>query len=200
MWQINEKTKKLLRKYSFILTSEKHNHQDRVKIFYILLRPQLKWMEETLAKNVEKDEIDSILYLMVDSLIKNYDSHRSSIIPYLGISLPWAASSVLKNIEKFNVEEPYGLNPSKGSYKYPSEIYLRQSNVLFMNKWLLRDLQKCYKYLIYRVLASDQDITYKELANDGGLGRTETYYRISELRDILRERGLGCNSTYVKTQ
>lgn len=188
MWQIPEKTRKLLRKYSFILTSEEYNHQSRVKIYYYLLRPQLGWLEETLIKNCEKDEVNSILYLMVDSLIKRYDFRRSSIVPYLGTSLPWAASSIIKNIEKFNVEEPCGLSLPEDSYEYPDEIYLRLPSVLFMNKWLFKDLQKCYKYLIYIVLASDQDITYKELANNSGLGRTETYYRISELRDILRKR------------
>jgi len=190
-WKIPERVAKKLRKYAIPLTSKDYNFSYRVRVFHALLKPLLGWARKSLKEaGLEEHEIDSELYIICWHLLKEYKPYKSSIVPYLRKQVPWKIASLLERIRKCNTEIPSGLiTKPEESYSMPNEIYLSVPNILFEDRWLGKNLQKCQKYLIYRLLVADSH-KREDLAEDNALGRWTIFNRISELRDILKERGV----------
>ena len=151
---LSHKTKVLLRQYTEALFSDKWPVEKRRYVFYLILRKELKWlMEKLLALGLEKDEIESEIYIFCCNLYDEYDITRSSIIPYLFTVLNWKAKELLEKYSKD--EELLSLAEAYDSYTIENEFYLRIPNVLFETKWLLKSLSQYQKNIILKIIEVD---------------------------------------------
>ena len=196
MWNLPEPAKKLLRKYAPVVCSLEHPYPARLKVFYEILSPMLGWVKSKLTElGVPERDIETEIFFLSDNLLKGFDPRKSSIIPYLRKQVPWQVGALVRKLNRFKYEVPLGLlNGSpvlrNRSYTMPEEVWLSVPKLLFIDKWLPKNLQRSEKYLIYRLLSSFEGKTNRVTVNDGGTERKTMSKRIAQLRDILKKAGL----------
>lgn len=156
-WAIPQKRKALLRSYASVLFySDEWALSSKRYIFYVLLRPVLDWVKDSLVSaGLEPEEAESEIFLLSARLFKDYDPHQWSIVPYLERHVPWKVSSLLQKVEP-PPEVPVGLLKQEGSYEMEFEPGLSVPGFIFEDKWLARNLSQRDKHLILKILTVDE--------------------------------------------
>jgi hypothetical protein len=190
MWRITENDKERLREITPLIRSEDYSLEEKAQILFKNLRPCLGWALTILqSMDLEYGEAYSELYIMIYELLENYSPAKGKLISYLGVQLPWAISKKAKEFKKYKRLEILESNGEEETYCLPEEIYLYAKIPVTEDRWLFNSLQKNHKYLIVKILASDEDVKLIELAADIGIGRTKLFELLLELREELKERG-----------
>ena len=191
MWKIPFSIEKLLRKHSVTICSQECPYIERLNLFFVILKPALWWVKRRLVENgLVKDEITSEFYLLCNTILKRYDPAKSSLIPYLLYAVPQAVSKLIDSVAPKGHESLLLEITEENQYVMMDEIYLSTPALLFEDRWLLKNLQRSQKSIINNIIASESDdLNIKKLANSSGFSHTKMYRCISELADILTERG-----------
>lgn len=186
---IRSKTKSLIKKYERpIFFSEEHSKHDKIYSLYLLIRPIVEWIvPELKTLGLNKDEIESELFILCADIFNNYDKSKSSIIPYLENQIPWFITKMLNKIKKYNSTVPQDFEISEGT-SYINEEYYWNSNILFCNKYVGKYFTRSQKYLIYIILTSDdKELSQIKLANTCKVERKRIVRMLNELKDILKK-------------
>jgi hypothetical protein len=78
------------------------------------------------------------------------------------------------------------LTESDETYILPEEYYLSVPGILFENKYLGRILNRDEKYLIYKILISEEeDLSNRNLSKELNLSRENLRTRITSIRDKI---------------
>ena len=174
--QIPTRRQELLRKYEKGLfhTKDLPKHE-RLYGFYLLLRPILGWLkEELIKKGLEPDEAESELYLYSSKLFNEFNTSRSSIIPYLEKAIPWAASKLLRTKKEAKItyqEEEYFLD---------EEFYWDPIKILIEDRYVGKMFTRSEKSVISRILSEDKDLVPNLL-----VGRKTVYTYLGDIKEVL---------------
>ena len=187
--RIKSSIKSRIRKYEYSLLNKDHSYEDRLYTLYLLLVPVLKWHRGVLSDlGLSNVEIESELYLMIDSMFRKFDKEKSSLVPYLEKALDWYFSSLKNNIEKD--ENLTCLEETKELSLLDEEFYFSVPDILYGNSYIKKCFTKAEKYLIYRILISDDDrLSERKLARDIGISRENLRNRLENIRNILINGG-----------
>lgn len=195
MWRISEKDKNKIRSIVPIIRSKDFSLIEKTKVLHNNIRPLLGWAIELFeSHNINKDEAESELYIILYTLVERYDDLKGNFISFIGTQLPWELKKIIDSINKnnyLNIDND-NIEDNEESYELPDEIYLCSKIPIQENRWIFKDLQKKYKYLIVKILASDEDVKFAKLASDIGIGRTKFFNLLLELREEMRKKGLKC--------
>ena len=186
-YALSSKTRKILRNYANALFHKKRwSAAKRRYVFYLILRSSLDWVYDGLLKtNLEKDEIESEIFLLTTRLFSRYDPYKSSIVPYIEKHLPWKVGMLIK---KYTQSDPNYEAPIEYSYEMDdNEFYLTSPGFLFEKKWLAKHLSQAQKHLILRVLLTDS-ISLRSLAKECRLSKSAVAGRLQYIADIIEER------------
>lgn len=187
--RIKSSIKNRIRKYEYSLLNNEHSYEDRLYTLYLLLLPALKWHRNILSNlGLSKIEIESEIYLMIDSMFKKFDKEKSSLVPYLEKALDWYFSAVKNNIDKNEILTC--LEDTEDIYLLDEEFYFSVPDILYGNSYIKKYFTKAEKYLIYRILISDDDrLSERKLARDIGISRENLRNRLENIRNILINGG-----------
>ena len=183
----------LIRSYQNALfykpTEPKHERQ---YVFYILLRPILSWVKETMVNDfsLEPEEAESELYLLCCRLFDKFDKDKSTLVPYLKKHLPWKVNHLIRKLNKYSQRElPAGLTKiPEEPYKLQEEYYWKIPDLLTTDKFVKKLFTKSLKYYIYKILASEDDkLTKKDLSKSCGISRPTMIKQILELQEVLSD-------------
>jgi hypothetical protein len=189
---LSSKTANLMRTFANALFHKRDTPQsERIYAFYLLLRPMLSWLGETLSEyNLEKDEVESELYLFCAELFKRFNPKKSSIIPYLEKHIPWIAGHWVAKLKRNIIpEEPQGLFiESEGTCEIQEQFYWTPENILFEERYIGKSFTVSEKYVIFRILIADKsDLTQAGLARICGLSRKTMINKLKEMSSKLEE-------------
>lgn len=161
---------------------------ERIYAFYLLLRPILSWLGKTLSEyNLQRDEVESELYLFCAELFNRFNPQRSSIIPYLEKHVPWIAGHWVEKMKRTMLYEiPSGLIKTSGEPNYIQEqFYWKPENILFEERYIGKFFTRAQKYIIFKVLTADKsDLTQTGLAKLCGLSRKTMINQLKELSEL----------------
>lgn len=186
---IPHKTSYLIRLYQNSLFHDTTTLQsERIYVFYLLLTPILGWLKETLSRyDLEKDEIESEIYIYSAKLFKKFNPEKSSIIPYLEKHIPWEAGHLIERFErKTDKEIPYSLiNTKEKTYEIQEEFYWDAKKILFEDRYVGKIFTRAEKYIILNIIAADKlDLTKSNLARLCGLSRITMIEKLKELSQL----------------
>jgi hypothetical protein len=168
-YHLPRKRQDLIRLYSGGLTSNEWSAAKKRYLLYLLLRPALGWLRRSLiSSGLEPDEAESEIFILVSKILSSYDASRSCFLYHVENYIPWCSFSLLKKAAK---EEAKITATNEEVYEMGGEVYLTIPNVLFEDRWLLRDLSQHEKNLILRVLMEDRP-SRKALANSCQVGES----------------------------
>lgn len=189
---IPTRRRELLRKYEgAIFFSKDTPRRDRLYSFYLLLRPFLGWLRNRLVlMGLEKDEAESEIFLLTNTLFSNFDTTKSSIIPYLEKQLPWYIGRTLKSIQNrySDLDEHPVFDPNM-TYLQDEEFYWRVPGILFEEQYVGKFFTRAEKYLIYMILtADDKELSDAGLARRCGVERKRMKSMLSDLRALINWR------------
>jgi hypothetical protein len=183
------KSKTKIKKYEHSILNNKFSYPDRVYVLYLLLLPSLNWIKPSLEElGLEKDEIDSELFLIVSELFKKYDYNKSSLIPYIEKYLPIYIASRLKYLKRSSFEIVSGLIRKDDLDYIKEEYYLSIPDILFEDKFICKHFTKRQKYLIYKILINDS-LSTRELVKLINVSREFLKNDINIIRKILINGG-----------
>ena len=164
-WLVPAATARKLRKLAIPLFYEDEwTLAKKYKVFWRVLGDSLLWIHIRLLKaGLEPFEANSEIFLLCCRLFREFDTSKSSIVPYLENNISWMAAELLRKYKQ-SPEIPSGLIQTEGTYEMEGEIYLTSPGFLFENKWLAKGLSKAQKNLILKILTTDS-LTERNLAN-----------------------------------
>ena len=183
--------KNLFRKYEGTLFhSDIGSPHDKMYGFYLLLRPQLNWVKESiLEKGLTSNEAESELYIVCSAIYLGYDKTKSSIIPYLEKQIPWYISKMLKKIENSVCldEVPAGLIDGGGSYEMKEEFYWKVPSILLEERYVGKCFTRSEKYVMYKILVSDRrHLSIQKLAKTCNIDRKTMKSILSDLKEVIQ--------------
>lgn len=165
---------------------------ERQYVFYVLLRPILMWVKETMINefSLEPTEAESELYLLCCRLFDNFDRDKSTLIPYLKRHLPWKVHHLLRKLKRNSLREvPAGLIEIPDEpYELQEEYYWKIPNILTTDKYIKNLFTRSQKYFIFKILMSeDNKLTKKDLSVACGISRPTMIQQVSELQKVLND-------------
>lgn len=175
----------LLRNYQSVLFHDKtHPLSERRYVFYLLLRPILEWLKSILmTKGLESAEAESELFIFCSGLFDKFDSTKSSIVPYLNKQIPWSIEHLAR---RFNKKEAQFYDVIDYE-ELDEEFYWSIPNILTEDRYTGKVFTKAEKYLIFRILALDDDkLTQVDIAEQLGVNRLTANKYLLEIREKLQ--------------
>lgn len=175
----------LLRNYQSVLFHDETNPiSERRYVFYLLLRPLLQWLKPILvSKGLEPAEAESELFLLCSDIYDRFNPKKSSIVPYLEKQIPWSIGRLARRFKKKEPEFHYDTI----QYEMEEEFYWSTPEILIENKFVGKLFTNSEKYVISKILTSDDDkITQVDIAMQLGVSRITVNKHISEIRDKLK--------------
>lgn len=185
--RLHSRVRTVLRKYEKTLfeTKSKHNYNDRLYAFYLLIFPAMEWMKPTYSNlGLEEDEIDSEIFLLIAGLFKGYKRDKSSIVPYVENSIKFQLSKSIRQLSKGKLEVPSGLlQEETGIYEINESYYWNYNSILLEKKYIRKYFTRSENYLIYRIIDSDYDkLNNRSLAQSIGISRENLRSRLDDLK------------------
>jgi len=195
----------LLRDYQsalFYQITEPKN--ERQYVFYLLLRPLLLWVRDTMIDDclLEPAEAESELYLLCCKIFDDFDKEKSSIIPYLRKAIPWKVHHLLRKLKRVSQREiPSGLTETtEDLYETDEEYYWKIPEMFITDRFIGKLFTIREKYYIYKILVADNDkLTQKDLAKSCKVSRPTMNIRLSELKEALVTGGYNGTTQRRKT-
>lgn len=161
---------------------------ERIYTFYLLVRPLLKWLVPVFSEyNLERNEVESEIYLFCAELFKKFNPAKSSIIPYLEKYIPWTTNHWIRRLKKNNpfVSKNSPKDVQKESYTLQEQYYWHPEKILFEERYVGKVFTKAEKYVISILLTTDQaDLTQSGLARIYGLSRTTMINQLKKLSKL----------------
>lgn len=187
-WRLPSRIQTSIRNlYSFFLSTDQPLKQKRLVLF-LLLRPALGWVKTRLVSaGLEPEEAESELFLMVARLLLRYDSSKAALLVYLHKSIPWESRALIRKQQKFSPEVLSGLVVEEGFYEEDQEVGISIPDILFDNRWMLRDLPRHEKLLILRMLTED-DLGCRTLADKCQVSKSTINHDLQILAGKLKGR------------
>jgi hypothetical protein len=157
---------------------------ERVYIFYLLVRPLLLWSKKAFKDlGFEKDEVESEFYLLAEKLFVGFKPDKSSIVPYLEKHIPWKIKSRLDYINKYNIYN----NKIDNSYIDIYTIY--NIDILFQNRFEGKLFTAAEKYVISKILSSDDDsLSVSDIAKELNVNRKTIYKYYETIAEKLSQK------------
>ena len=187
--RLKSKIQTALRNYeNSLFYNTKYSLDNRRYCFYLLILPALSFLYDELSKiNLEPNEIDSEIFILSCNLFDNFDTKRSSIIPYLEKQIPWKIKEMFVRLDKTKLkEECIGLTVSEnGNYFIEEEFYWK--NILFEDSWIGKCFTRREKCLIYKIITSDiNDLTINSISRRSKIGRKKLKQILLEIKRVLQ--------------
>jgi len=170
-WYLPNRLRERIRTNKDYLINEKIPLQKRSYLLYLLVKPQLDWLKNSIVDlGLEPEESDSETYLICTELLEEFKQMGSSLLYYIETRLPWKASALLKRLS-LSEKEVVGLTTDTRSYppEQEEDIFLRE--LLFGNRWLAENLSDYEKLLIIKILTVDSP-SGRNLAKDCWVDKT----------------------------
>lgn len=163
---------------------------ERIYVFYLLLRPCLLWLREELRNNfqLKKCEAESEVYILCANLFEGFDYTKSSIIPYLTKHIPWKAYHLQRKLNKQCMkEEPCGLiTIEEEPYETHEEYYWDVPNVLLSDRYIGKCFTNGEKSFIVMIITCDSDeLTKNCLAKKCDMDRKTIALKLLDLREVF---------------
>lgn len=157
---------------------------ERLYVFYILVRPLLLWSRKAFKElGLEKDETESEFYLLADVLFSGFKPEKSSIVPYLEKQIPWQVKKRFDYIKKYNIY-------TKVIYSNNKEIYSDYNiEMLFSNRFEGKLFTAAEKYVISKILTSDDDsLSVSDLAKELKVNRKTIYKYYESIAEKVKPK------------
>jgi len=165
---------------------------DRIRVFYKLLRPLLSWLKEDIINtfNIESDEAESEIYIFCAKLYNKYNPTKSSIIPFLLKFIPLCKTNLYYQLNKKTIKEiPSGLLQQEDSPSYTQEeYYYIYPKIIFEDRYIGKSFTFTQKYIINELLMLDNDeLNNLKLAEKLNLSRQTTAKKLEEIAQTWRK-------------
>jgi hypothetical protein len=181
---------KLLRNYqNAIFYNPKEPKKERMYVFYLLLKPSVDWLTESLINKygLEKDEAESEIYLLCAELFNGFNKNKNSIVPYVEKYLPWKISRLIRKLDHQAKKEYLADQPIKENcYFQQEEHYWKIPSILTEERYVGNCFTRGEKYLIFKILSSDDnELDQKHLAESCGISRRNMILKLKDIKEVL---------------
>jgi hypothetical protein len=183
---LSNKMKDKLKLYESAITDKKYSYNDRLLALHKILLSTYDWItNEFINIGLPQEDIDSELYFLTDDILSNYDENKSSLIPYIERAIYWNFSNRAQKLEKEQLGKYFELQ----EYMYNNISEYSIPDILLDDKYNHKFFTRGQKYLIYRILNEDSDITIRKLSNKLNLSREKLIEILNNIKEILQDNG-----------
>jgi len=188
-WYLPESRKNIIRAYSGSICSNRWPFITRRYVLYLLLRPSLGWLAESISKTgLQPAEADSEIFLICHKLLQKFEPSKSSLLLYLEKRIPWEAAELLKRLRENSVERPSGLiNLPEELYEMEDEVYLSTPKFLLEDRFLGKDLSQADKTFILKLITGDE-YGCRSLGRMCNRSKSLINSRMQHLQRLLKEK------------